>query len=284
MKSEMTQAWARQWQASLDLRYHSTQGRTVCHAEHVGPLRVLQALYPEGPAVCHHVLVHPPSGLAGGDLIDIQAEVLPGAHAFISTPGASRFYRTEGPLARQRLRVKIHDRARLEWLPLETIAYNGCKAHNEWVFDLAPGAEMMAWDVVALGLPESALPFVSGYYHQHFEIVGAWLDRGRIDALDQRLIQGPLGLAGHRCLASMVMAAGTPMSDLRVDAALELARQVPDADRCMLGVTRPHPQVVVARVLADHAEPARRVLQEIWTRWRPAFWDLAPKPSRMWQV
>ncbi len=98
------------------------------------------------------------------------------------------------------------------------------------------------------------------------------------------MMTGPLGLAGHRCLASLVLAAGTPWPDSRVDAALELARQVPDAHRCLLGVTRPHPQVVVARVLADHAEPARRMLQAIWSRWRPMFWGLPPMPSRMWQV
>lgn len=282
--SDTTRESADQWRASLNLTYREAQGRTVCHAEHLGPLRVLQALYPEGSAVCHHVLVHPPSGLAGGDLIEIQAEILPGAHAFITTPGASRFYRTQGPLARQRLRVKLHDRARLEWLPLETIAYSGCKAHNEWVFDLAPGAEMMAWDVVALGLPESDLPFVSGYYQQHFEVSGAWLDRGRIDAHDQRLLQSAVGLAGHRCLASLVMAAGTPLPASRVESALELARQVQGSDRCWLGVTHPQSKVLVARVLADHAEPARRVLQEIWSRWRPLLWGLHPQPSRMWQV
>ena len=50
------------WHAHLQLHYHHDGTRTVAHDRHEGPLRVLQRLYPEGPAICHHVLVHPPAG------------------------------------------------------------------------------------------------------------------------------------------------------------------------------------------------------------------------------
>ena len=55
------------WLAQLSLDYTQENGRSVARFSHQGPLRILQSLYPEGDAICHNVLVHPPSGLVGGD-------------------------------------------------------------------------------------------------------------------------------------------------------------------------------------------------------------------------
>jgi hypothetical protein len=66
------------WHASLQLDYTLEGTRTVARHAHNGPLRILQSLYPEGDAVCHNVLVHPPGGLVGGDTLDITATVGPG--------------------------------------------------------------------------------------------------------------------------------------------------------------------------------------------------------------
>ena len=129
------------WRGHLSLHYRLEGGRTVALDRHEGPLRVLQRLYPEGDAVCHHVLVHPPGGIVGGDELDIDARLEPGTHALITTPGATRFYRSSGPLATQRARLRLAAGARLEWLPLETIAYSGCVAENQVSLALEPGAE-----------------------------------------------------------------------------------------------------------------------------------------------
>src|SRR5438045_1644145 len=53
------------------LDYRRAAARTVARHEHEGPLRILQTLYPEGDAIAHNVLVHPPSGLVAGDTLDI---------------------------------------------------------------------------------------------------------------------------------------------------------------------------------------------------------------------
>ncbi|MGB4359742.1 MAG: urease accessory protein UreD, partial [Rhodoferax sp.] len=57
------------WHAQLDIAYRLEQQRSVVRHSHNGPLRVLQSLYPEGDAICHNVLVHPPGGLVGGDTL-----------------------------------------------------------------------------------------------------------------------------------------------------------------------------------------------------------------------
>src|SRR5689334_17607021 len=116
------------WHARLSLDLSCESGRTVARHAHEGPLRILQTLYPEGDAIAHNVLVHPPSGIVGGDTLDIAVHVHEGAHGFVTTPGATRFYRSEGDTAVQRARLRVDGGARLEWLPLETLAYSGCIA------------------------------------------------------------------------------------------------------------------------------------------------------------
>jgi urease accessory protein len=147
---------ARGWRGQLRLQYTldaaSTPARTIARDQHSGPLRVLQALYPEGDAVCHHVLVHPPGGVVGGDELHIDADLANGTHALITTPGATRFYRSDGAVALQRATLTLGEDARLEWLPLETIAHAGCRAHNQVRLNLAPTAQCLGWDVLALGL------------------------------------------------------------------------------------------------------------------------------------
>lgn len=272
------------WHASLHLNYTRDGARSVAHYRHDGPLRILQSLYPEGDAICHNVLVHPPGGLVGGDTLDITLTAGPGAHGLVTTPGATRFYRTTGEPARQQLHARLADGARLEWLPLEALAYNQCRAENKAVFELAPGAELMGWDITALGLPMAEQPFVAGSFAQHLEVPGVWLEQGRIEAHDTRLLDGPLGLAGQRCMATLFFVAGTPIERTRREAALEAVRTLIDAHalRATAGATSPHPQVLVVRVLAPLVEPALELLKTLRASWRRELWQLEAVPPRVW--
>ncbi|AVS83276.1 urease accessory protein, partial [Paracidovorax avenae] len=268
------------WHARLQLDYRREGPRTVARFLHDGPLRILQSLYPEGDGICHNVLVHPPGGLVGGDTLDIAATVAPGAHGLVTTPGATRFYRSTGAPALQRTQATLATGARLEWLPLEALCYSACQAENQLTLTLAPGAECIAWDVTALGLPHSGQPFAEGRFTQHIEVPGIWLERGTIDAADALLMDGRLGLAGHRCLASVFFVAGEALPRERREAALDAARAVIDAHalRETAGATSPHPQVVVVRVLAPVVEPAMELLRQAWGAWRTHLWGL---PARL---
>ena len=274
------------WHAHLSLNYARAAHRTVAKFEHQGPLRVLQSLYPEGDAVCHNVLVHPPSGLVGGDTLDMDLCLGEGTHALLTTPGATRFYRSEQGLATQQVKAYVGEGARLEWLPLETIAYNGCHGLNHAVFDLAATAELMAWDITALGLPNAQLPFEQGQLQQHMEVAGVWLERGLLDAQDARLMNGPLGLAKHRCMATLVFACGADLPRERRDHALALARELTEAAPAgvLAGVTSPHPRIVVLRTLSPLVEPAQTLLRQVWVTWRKGLWAMGDKPPRIWAM
>ena len=274
------------WHAELSLDYLNENLRSVARYAHKGPLRILKSLYPEGDAVCHNVLVHPPGGLVGGDLLDLQVTVGPGAHGLVTTPGATRFYKSESGLATQQLKARLEEGARLEWLPLEAIAYNQCDALNRTVFDLSPSAEMMAWDITALGLPAAGMPFVQGTFRQHLEIKGVWLERGTLRASDTRLMNSPLGLAGRKCMATLVFASGSAIASARLERGLASARERMEAHslRLQAGVTSPHPNIMVVRVLAPVTEPAMQLLKQIWAAWRQDLWQLSSTPPRLWNL
>lgn len=259
-------------------------GRCVVHDRHDGPLRVLKRLYPEGPGICHQVLVHPPGGLVGGDRLDVHLHAEAGAHALLTTAGAARFYRSGGERAVQDVRLHAEAGARIEWLPLETIAYDGCLALNRLRFALEPGAEMIGWDLLALGLPAASQPFHRGRFDQHLEWPGHWLERGRIDGTDRRLLDSPLGFGGLRAAATLWFAAGEELLPTRRDALLDAARAL-DADGTLVrGATAPNRHLVVLRALAPRVEPAFVLLREAWAAWRRVAWGLDAPPPRIWRT
>ena len=283
------------WHASLSVDYRARAGKTVALFEHSGPLRILQSLYPEGEGICHNVIVHPPGGLVGGDTLDLRFSVAAGAHGLVTTPGATRFYRADGAPALQRTQLQLAAGARLEWLPLEAIAYPGCLAENRLTMALAPGAELIGWDVTAFGLPAANLPFdapatssppPTGQFSQHIELPGVWLERARIRATDALLLNSPLGLAGHRCIASLFLVTGTPLGRARRQLALDTARDVLTAHSlcATAGATSPSGQVVVVRVLAPMVEPALSLLKQVRSAWRAALWQLPGINPRIWAL
>jgi urease accessory protein len=274
------------WHAQLDIDYIQSSGRTVARHVHSGPLRVLQSLYPEGDAICHNVLVHPPGGLVGGDTLDINVRAGGTAHGLITTPGATRFYRSSGEAAIQRTHITLNDATRLEWLPLEAIAFNDCLAENHLTLSLAPQAEFMGWDVTAFGLPMAQQPFEVGQFLQHIEVPGVWLERGLIRADDLRLMNSPLGLAGQRCMASLFFVAGSKLERNRRAQALDAAREVIEKHELRLsaGATSPDGQVVIVRVLAPVVEPAMNLLRQVWMSWRQHFWAMPSAPPRIWST
>ncbi len=284
------------WHARLDMRYSSANlsgdTHTQLHFGHDGPLRILKSLYPEGPGICHNVLVHPPGGLVGGDTIDIHVEVEAGAHGLVSTPGATRFYKTTTDKAEQRVKLRLHDRSRLEWLPLETIAYPGCWALNSLSFELAPTAQLMAWDVVALGLPLANEAFDNpnlpreSVFEQQLSWPNHWHERAKISGSDDRLLNSNVGFNGHRCMGTLVLVHGQSFGrELREHLQDSLrASWVSEPDAHLCGVTQSADGLLVVRVLGSVAEPVMNRLKTCWALLRRQAWGIANAAPRIWSV
>jgi len=107
--SSMSPPPVRQWQARLDIHLNRQGARTVLAAHrHSGPLRLQRPFYPEGSAVCHLCLLHPPGGLVMGDELSTTLTLEAAAEAVVTTPSAGKFYGVgDGPAQRQCIELGV---------------------------------------------------------------------------------------------------------------------------------------------------------------------------------
>lgn len=183
----------RHWAASLTLgfRAHTDGNASITRmstARHYGPLRVQRPFYPEGRDGCCHVyLLHPPGGVVSGDALNIDVTVGANSHTLLTTPAANKLYRADsnGVAWSQHTHLKIADGATLEWLPQETLAFDGSRGEQTLIVELEGSAKCLGWEILGLGRPASDLPYVSGRLEQRFQLTRngrpLWLERQCID-------------------------------------------------------------------------------------------------------
>ncbi|CAD5108521.1 urease accessory protein UreD [Zestomonas carbonaria] len=266
------------WHAELELAYALRDGRTTpVQRRHLGPLRVQKHLYPEGPDVCQHIIVHPPGGIAGGDRLAIDVRVGEHAWAQLTSPGAAKWYRAAGP-AYQSLDLRVAPGATLEWLPQETIVYSAAQAELSTRIELEGDARLLYWDIVALGRPAAGERFDAGHFQARLDIRRdgrpLWHERQRIIG-DDGLLDSPIGLAGQPVFATL-LATGEIDGEW-----IEACRELPSQVR---GDLTQLPGLLVARCLASEALHARAWLIDLWRLLRPALLGRAAVSPRIWST
>jgi urease accessory protein len=270
------------WRAELELGFIRRGEETVlARRRHVGPLAVQKPLYPEGEAVCHAIVLHPPAGIAGGDELRIGVEVEAGAQALLTTPGAGKWYRSDGRLARQDIEIKVSPGGTAEWLPQETIVFDGAQAAMRTDVQLGAGARYLGWEILCLGRSASGERFGRGSLQLSTRIAREgrllWAEQGALEG-GSPWLESAAGFAG-RTVSATLLAAGAP-----VDAALIAAcRGIETEADARCGVTA-LPDLVVARWLGDSGEAARDWLEGIWQRLRPAFIGREAQRPRIWNT
>jgi len=256
------------WRAALALDFELRGRRSVLtKRRHDGTLVVQKPLYPEGDDVCHAIVVHPPGGIAGGDELELTVRAKAGARALLTTPGAGKWYRTAGPWAHQRIALEAGTGAVLEWLPQETIVFEGAAAELESDIRLAPDARFIGWEILRLGRTASGERFKRGQLRTRTVIRRdgrvAWLERARLEG-GFDLLDSPLGLAGEPVFGTM-LAAGP-----QLDAGLVAACREPQP-REGTGAVTCLPGVLIARYLGANSEAARGYFAQLWRILRPAL-------------
>jgi len=275
------------WKAELTLRFGRVADRSVVAERlHYGPLIVQKPLYPEGPGVCHTIVIHPPGGVAGGDELSLRMALDAGTHALVTTPAAGKWYKAGGSLARQDGARQdgtftVGDGAVLEWLPLETIVFDAADATMNWHVNLAGNAAYAGWEVTCLGRRASGERFLTGFLRQAIRIFrdGAqlWGDLVAFKGSDP-LMHSIVGLRGCSVFGTMVVAAGVLPTEI-----LERCRALKPGDDAGCGVTA-LPEIFAARYLGHSAERAKAYFAALWTELRPWYAGRPAHRPRLWDT
>jgi urease accessory protein len=265
------------WKARLALGFSYTDKKTILSARtHDGPLVVQKPLYPEGGNPCHAIIVHPPGGIAGGDELRLSVSADKGASVLLTTPGAAKWYRSAGPWARQGVTFNVE--GTLEWLPQETIVFDGALAQTAYDVNLGAGACLIGWDIVCLGRTGSGERFARGLFRTSMQVRREgkllWLERGRIDG-GGRLLASPAGLAGKPVFGTL-FASGL---HLHRELLHETRKAEPEQGQ---GAVTLLPGILLARYLGDSTEAARRYFIALWRILRPALTGRDAAEPRIW--
>lgn len=271
------------WQARLDLGFERRGTETIlARREHVGPLRIQKPLYPEGRELCHALVLHPPAGIAGGDQLHIDVDVGPDAQALLTTPGAGKWYRSAGPRATQDIRVKVSAGGTAEWLPQESILFDGAQARMRTTVELEPGARFLGVETLCFGRRASGERFDRGALRLATDIHLAgqplWHERGALDG-GSPLMDSPIGLAGFS-VCSTVLAAG---ADVDAETLSACRQATPTEVGAQHGVTA-MPNLFVGRYLGHSSEAARAWFVELWHALRPVFIGRDMVVPRIWNT
>jgi len=273
---------AARWQAHLALDFARRGVRSVLTGNrHLGPLRVQKPLYPEGDAVCHAIVLHPPAGIVGGDALEIAVTVAPDAHALLTTPGAGKWYRSDGAIATLTQTIRIAGGAVCEWLPQETLIFDGARGEQVTEIELAADACFIGTELLCFGRTAANERFTRGAFAMRTRIRRGeqtlWLERAKM-AGGSPLLDSPVGLGGQPVVGTMWVVSAQVDEGLR-DACRQI---VPTSGTGAL--TLLPGGVLLARWLGSHCEPGRDWFTRLWGCVRPAIAGREAVIPRIWNT
>jgi urease accessory protein len=268
------------WSARLEIGFEVVAGRSaIVKKRHLGPLGVQRAFYPEPDGLAHVYLLHPPGGIVHGDELHVEIDVGSGARALVTTPAATKFYRSVGRVARQTQLFRVQSGASLEWLPQETIVFGDALVRTATRVELEPGAIFCGWDIVCLGRAASGDHFVAGRLNQAFELWQGerplWIERSHLDAREP-VRHAPWGLGGHSVFGTFVCSGqhSAAVAALRAAVKFEI--------NCEIFSVSQTREAIVCRYLGDGTERARALFSQAWAALRPIVFGRAASPPRIW--
>ncbi|NKC30068.1 urease accessory protein UreD [Falsiroseomonas selenitidurans] len=246
-------------------------GARIAHLFNAAPLRLL---FPDAdPAEPKQAaFVNVAGGLAGGDSLEAAVTLGAGARCTLTTPAAEKIYRSLGPETRIATSLSLAADSVCEWLPQETILFDGARLARRLDITLAPGARLLAAEMLVLGRAARGEAFTRGALHDGWRIRREgrllWADALRLDpaASAQRF-----GLGGAGALATLLLAAP--------DAAAhrDLARDVAAGGAGLVA-----PGLLLARWLGE-AGVVRAGLAAAIMALRAAALGLPPTLPRLWR-
>lgn len=274
------------WHGRLNLLYgKSGQQSQVKQSYHQAPLNLQRPFYPEGPDVCHSVIMHTAGGMVGGDRLSIDIELHPQAHALLTTAAAGKIYRSNGMEAQQTIQCRLAAGAVLEWLPLETILFEQARFRQTLRVELDPGAAYGGWEITRFGRSARGEQFMQGNWRSHTEIwqqdTPLWIDRQWLPGQPE-IWQSPHGLAGQPVVGSLIWVGQAVETDT-VQAARRLWETVAPPHTAEVGVTRLQ-LGLICRYRGPSSQTARQWFIQVWDLLRSTYLGRPACPPRVWPL
>jgi urease accessory protein len=272
-------------QARLSLGFADDAGATrLVDREHFGPLLVQKPLYPEGREVCQVVIIHPPGGVVGGDELEIIAKVGASANAQITTPGAAKWYKANGHVSHQNIRLDVSAGGSLEWVPQETIFFDNAHVELDHRVLLEKDASYISCEILCFGRTAFGESFSGGQIRQRTRIHRdgklVWFEQLRVLG-GSPAMKASLILANSTVCATLI-AVGKAVPGALLHEAREGASAIANGAGCF-GISQSK-QIVVARYLGDSSETARRLMLHAWGLLRPAMLGRQLAVPRLWNT
>lgn len=273
------------WHGRLALTYRKdAQHSQIERSYHQAPLNIQRPFYPEGAAVCHSVMMHTAGGMVGGDRLSIDVALQPHAHALLTTPAATKVYRSNGRGAQQTVQCQLEPHSVLEWLPLETIVFEQACIHQCLRVELGQDAIFAGWDMTRFGRSARGEQFMQGDWRSQTEIwrqgTPLWIDRQWLPGQPD-LWQSPHGLAGQPVVGTFLWV-GRDVEPSTVQAARDLWQTVTDASGEM-GVSRIQ-LGLICRYRGPSSQKARQWFIQVWNLLRLTYLERPACPPRVWPL
>ena len=264
------------WRARLELAFENARDKTVLRRKHVGPLVIQRPFYPEG-RVCHTYVLHPPGGVVGGDRLSIDVRCDNDAEGLITTPGANRFYRSDGKCAHQYQKFQVGNGS-VEWMPMESIYFDGARVSQQLNIELTQGSRFIAWDINCFGRTAGNHTFRTGKVSNRIRVfrcsVPVYVDR--LCIAGARDLERSTGLRGAVVSGTMILTGDGTINQETLGLVRTQLEGQPNVAATLVE------RLIIVRYLGDSAEQAREVFSAVWQLMRPVLFGKTAVAPRIW--
>lgn len=274
------------WHGKLNLLYTHRQGTTqLIHAHHEAPLKVQRPFYPEGKSVCHSVILHTAGGVVGGDKLSCNFQLQPESKVLITTAAASKIYRSNGCLATQNINIEVSTGATLEWLPQETIVFDGAIYRQDIRINLAENANFIGWEITRFGRSARGEKFLQGNWRNNTEIwqqgKPLWIDRQWLPGSEE-VFHSPHALNGQPIVGTFIYI-GQAVSPEFIEKTRTLEETQYISSLHLFGVSRLE-HGFLCRYRGSSTSLVRNWFTAVWQLLRQSFLGRSDCIPRVWQI
>jgi urease accessory protein len=274
---------SKHWTGKLDLNYSHQDGTTkLSQALAQAPLKIQRAFYPEGPELCHSVILHTAGGIVGGDRLVQNIELEAHSQVLLTTAAATKVYRSEGERSEQIITIKLGENAYLEWFPQETVIFNQAIYQQDLRVELAKNAVFCGWEITRLGRTARGEQFLTGDWRSRIEIWQAgyplWIDRQGLQG-NLEIINSPNGLNQKAIVATFIWL-GHNVGQEVVTEARELGKSwVKEGE---IGITQTQGEGLLCRYRGNSTTEVKHYFEAIWGLLRQSYRDRPAIHPRVW--